>query len=79
MSWAILIRKNGKCFQHTTEELHAALAVAYLLLRNGMQVDWIEGTDGLRISTDAIHEISPAVVSAERSVSHRFIQNSRHA
>lgn len=57
MTWTIHIRKGGRRFQHMAFELSDALAVACLLIHDGIEVEWIEGPDGTRIAADAIQPL----------------------
>jgi hypothetical protein len=74
MTWVIHIRRGTKRFEYTAEELHAALAVASLLLRDGIGllrdgigVERIDGPDGLQLSVDVIRQVTGVVgLSLER-------------
>jgi hypothetical protein len=67
MTWVIHIRRGTKRFEYTAEELHAALAVASLLLRDGIGVEQIDGPDGLQLSVDVIRQVTGVVgLSLER-------------
>lgn len=57
MPWTIHIRKGEQRFQHTASELHGALAVACLFLRDGIEVERIEGPDGMQIDVDAMRPL----------------------
>jgi len=56
MVWTIRILKDDRRFAHVANELHAALAVACLLLRRGMVVEEIDGPDGAKVSPEVIQE-----------------------
>lgn len=67
MTSVIHIRRGTKRFEYTAEELHAALAVASLLLRDGIGVERIDGPDGLQVSVDVIRQVTGVVgLSLER-------------
>jgi hypothetical protein len=57
MWWKIHILRDGQAFHHEAHSLEAALAVACLLLRDGIGVDRIEGPDGLAISAEALRPL----------------------
>lgn len=69
MTWVIHIRRGTKRFEYTAEELHAALAVASLLLRDGIGVERTDGPDGLQLSVDVIRQVTGVVgLSLERHI-----------
>jgi len=57
MVWAIQIIKGGSRFVHIAKELHAALAITCIFLRNGIVVDQIVGPDGVKVGPEAIQEL----------------------
>ena len=57
MPWTVHIRKGDQRFRHAAAELHRALAVACLLLRDGIEVERIEGPDGLEIDVEAVRPL----------------------
>lgn len=57
VAWTIHIRKDERRFQHEAFGLSDALAVACLLMRDGIEVERIEGPDGMRITADAIRPL----------------------
>jgi len=57
MVWTIHIVKSGLRFSHIADELHAALAVACIFIRNGIAVDEIDGPDGEKIGAETIQEL----------------------
>jgi hypothetical protein len=56
MAWTIRIVKDDRRFAHVAAELHAALAVACIFLRNGIVVEEIDGPEGARVGPEAIEE-----------------------
>lgn len=54
ITWKICIRRGGKALHHITHDLHAAIAVACLLLRDGITVERIEGPDGEIIDPEGV-------------------------
>lgn len=54
MVWVIHVREDKRRFEYVNHELHSAIAIACLLLRDGINVESIEGPDGMRLDVDAI-------------------------
>ena len=61
MTWTIHIRRGAQRYEHVTEELNAALAVASLLLRDGIEVEGVDGPHGAQLSVDVIRELTGVV------------------
>jgi hypothetical protein len=57
VTWTIHIRRNDTHFEHVAQELSSAIAVACLLLRDGIDVDAITGPDGFYLDNDAIRPL----------------------
>jgi hypothetical protein len=57
MEWKIHVRRDGKNFQNLAHDLSAALAVAWLLIRDGIEVERIEGPNGFEIRADAVRAL----------------------
>ena len=61
MTWTIQIRKGSERYGHVTEELYAALAVAARLLRDGIEVERIDGPQDAQLSIGVIRELTGMV------------------
>jgi len=57
MVWIIRILKNDRRGAHAVNELHVALAVASICLRNGIVVEEIEGPDGVTVGSETVQEL----------------------
>jgi hypothetical protein len=57
MAWIIHIRRGDQRHRHEAQELSAALAVACLFLRSGIEVERIEGPDGMEIVGAAVRPL----------------------
>lgn len=77
MVWTIRIVKDNRRYAHVAKELHAALAVACVFLRNGIEVEEIEGPDGLRVEIETIQEFcdSDAQTGSWRRSRLRFLSH----
>lgn len=54
MSWRVWIRRGSKLHSHEVDDLAAAIAVACVLMQEDIEIDRIEGQDGLSIDADMI-------------------------
>jgi hypothetical protein len=73
MTWTIHIRRGTQQCAHVTEELNAALAVASLLLRDGIEVEGIDGPHGAQLSVDVIRELTGVVEVRSQKPAHKRI------
>ena len=55
--WTIDIRKDGQQFQHVAHDLRSALAVACLMLRDGIAVERVVGPEGAEISAETLRSL----------------------
>lgn len=55
--WKIHIRKDEKHFQHIAHDWSAALAVVCILIRDGIEVERIEGPDGFEIGARVLRPL----------------------
>lgn len=65
--WKIHVHKEGQHLQHTALNWRGALAVACILLREGIEIERIEGPEGFEVSARVLRPLCEIGVEAADS------------